>query len=54
MLSQATHCCVEVYFAMSSGWLDITQVCLVCCPGRGGTPHMKVVRMLVGNFELNR
>ena len=22
-------------------------------PGRGGTPHMKGVGMLVGNFELN-
>ena len=22
-------------------------------PGAGGTPHIKVVRMLVGNFELN-
>ena len=23
------------------------------CPGGGGTPHMKGVGMLVGNFELN-
>ena len=24
-----------------------------CLPGEGGTPHMKGVGMLIGNFELN-
>ena len=33
-------------------WL-LYMVVLLVTPGGGGTLHMKGVRMLVGNFELN-
>ena len=31
---------------------DVARAWIVLCPGEGA-PHMKGVRMLVGNFELN-
>ena len=34
-------------------WLLYMVVLLVTPGDGGGTPHMKGVRMLVGNFELN-
>ena len=32
---------------------DVARAWIVLCPGGGGTPHMRGVRMLDGNFELN-
>ena len=32
---------------------DVIEQCAVSPGGGGGTPHMKAVGMLVGNFELN-
>ena len=35
------------------GSVAVSRSCYDNSPGGGGTPHMKGVGMLVGNFELN-